>query len=268
MIKRLDPNQQADSAPAPKAVDGVSTAASHDDVLYVPAAQPTAQPTTQPLPQADPAAAALQTQTAPSAPLPTAVPTTEPQARAPAAVTTSVITEPDGATIVTTTPGSSYTSQSVPPMSSTGADLSAISDINSDIVSRKMALEEAKFQLDSERAKHSMYMEIRKEDFREQQLREEEERNSQKEGEHWMKSYWRPAMGWLYMLICAFDFVIAPMLTMAMPVFLKNLGATTITYTQWQSLTLANGGLIHLAFGAILGITAWTRGQEKIAKMG
>ena len=83
-----------------------------------------------------------------------------------------------------------------------------------------------------------------------------------------MKAYWRPAMGWLYMLICAFDFIIGPMLTMAMPVFLKSLGAAQVSYTQWQSLTLANGGLIHLAFGAILGITAWTRGQEKIAKMG
>ena len=131
-----------------------------------------------------------------------------------------------------------------------------------------MALEEAKFQLDSERAKHAMYMEIRKEDFRESQLREEEEKNAKKEGEHWMKAYWRPAMGWLYMLINLFDFVVAPMLTMAMPVYLKMLGSQTVSYTQWQSLTLANGGLIHLAFGAILGVTAWTRGQEKIAKMG
>ena len=153
-------------------------------------------------------------------------------------------------------------------MSSTGADLSAISDINADIVSRKMALEEAKFRLDEEKSRHAVYMEIRREDFREQQLREEEEKNSKKEGEHWMKAYWRPAMGWLYMLICAFDFIIAPMLSMAMPLYLKTLGANTVTYTQWQSLTLANGGLIHLAFGAILGITAYTRGQEKIAKMG
>ena len=38
-----------------------------------------------------------------------------------------------------------------------------------------------------------------------------------------------------------------------------------MTYIAWQSLTLSNGGLIHLAFGAILGVSAWTRGQEKIA---
>jgi hypothetical protein len=30
-------------------------------------------------------------------------------------------------------------------------------------------------------------------------------------------------------------------------------------------MTLQFGGLIHMAFGAILGISAWTRGQEKVA---
>jgi hypothetical protein len=148
------------------------------------------------------------------------------------------------------------------------ADLAAVKDINSDIVNRKMLLEEAKFQLASQRTKHAIYMDIRKEDFREQQLREEGLTNRSKQHEHWMEAYWRPAMGWLYMLICAFDFVIGPTLTMAMPLYLKMLGAASVSYTQWQSITLTNGGLIHLAFGAILGITAWTRGKERLAKMG
>ena len=89
------------------------------------------------------------------------------------------------------------------------------------------------------------------------------EEQSKKEDEHWVKAFWRPAMGWLYMLICAFDFIIAPVLSMLMPIFLKSLGANTVTYAQWQSLTLSNGGLIHLAFGAILGISAYGRTQEK-----
>lgn len=148
------------------------------------------------------------------------------------------------------------------------SDLGAIADIDKNVVHRKMLLEEARFKLEEERERHRMMMELRKEQFREDELRRDEEKEDNKEGEHWMKSYWRPAMGWLYMLICAFDFVIAPMLSMAMPLYLKYLGAATVAYTQWQSLTLANGGLIHLAFGAILGVTAWTRGQEKIAKMG
>jgi len=92
-----------------------------------------------------------------------------------------------------------------------------------------------------------------------EQLRQEEE--------HWVKAYWRPAMGWLYMLICFMDFVGFPMLTIFLPVIYKGLGVQ-FTYTPWVSLTLSNGGLIHLAFGTILGVSAWTRGQEKLAKVG
>jgi hypothetical protein len=88
-----------------------------------------------------------------------------------------------------------------------------------------------------------------------------------KEEEHWVKAYWRPAMGWLYMLICFMDFVGFPLISMFLPVFYKGLGVPT-PYTPWVSLSLSNGGLIHLAFGAILGISAWTRGQEKLAKIG
>lgn len=90
------------------------------------------------------------------------------------------------------------------------------------------------------------------------------EAENAKQGEHWMKSYWRPAMGWLYMLICFVDFVAFPVIAMFMPIILKGSGIQ-MQYVAWQSLTLSNGGLIHLAFGAILGITSYTRGQEKIA---
>ena len=285
MIKRLDPNADAAAAKPPKQIDGLQFDSSDDDDSFF---QGTGQSVTSAAPSAPAATSIPVTNTQPATanvavdPQPvqaTAQPVTSMSTAAPGVATsmtstaptptaTSVTTNPGGATTITMTPSSTYSASPAPPMSSTGADLSAISDINSDIVSRKMALEEAKFQLDSERAKHAIYMEIRREDFREQQLREEEEKNSKKEGEHWMKAYWRPAMGWLYMFICAFDFIIAPMLSMAMPLYLKSLGAATMSYTQWQSLTLANGGLIHLAFGAILGVTAWTRGQEKIAKMG
>ena len=88
-----------------------------------------------------------------------------------------------------------------------------------------------------------------------------------KEEEHWVKAYWRPAMGWLYMLICFMDFIGFPAISMFLPVVYKGLGMQ-IAYTPWASLSLSNGGLIHLAFGAILGVSAWTRGQEKLAKIG
>ena len=86
------------------------------------------------------------------------------------------------------------------------------------------------------------------------------EAQNAKQEEPWMKSMWRPAMGWLYMLMCFCDFVAFPIVSMFMPQFIKGM-----QYIPWKSITLDNGGLIHMAFGAILGVAAWTRGQEKIA---
>ena len=87
-----------------------------------------------------------------------------------------------------------------------------------------------------------------------------------KEDEHWVKAYWRPAMGWLYMAMCFMDFIAFPMITMFLPIIEKGFGVN-MGYTPWVSLTLSNGGMIHVAFGAILGVAAYTRGQEKIAKI-
>lgn len=36
----------------------------------------------------------------------------------------------------------------------------------------------------------------------------------------------------------------------------------------WSPLTLQGAGLFHLAMGAILGVTAWSRGQEKMTAFG
>lgn len=79
------------------------------------------------------------------------------------------------------------------------------------------------------------------------------------EKEVWFKTYWRPAAAWLYLFINLFDFVIAPV---TMPIMSKYMGTS---YTAWQSLTLSNGGLFHLAFGAIIGVTAWGRTRERQA---
>jgi len=87
---------------------------------------------------------------------------------------------------------------------------------------------------------------------------------NEKQSEHWVKAYWRPAMGWLYMLICLMDFVIFPAIAMFLPVILKGAGIQ-FQYVPWVSLSLSNGGLIHMAFGAILGVAAYGRTQEKVA---
>lgn len=77
--------------------------------------------------------------------------------------------------------------------------------------------------------------------------------------EDWMNRKWRPAMGWTYMLICILDFAIFPIMWSVLQAYHEG-----IVNSQWDPITLKGAGLFHMAMGAILGITAWTRGQEKI----
>lgn len=79
--------------------------------------------------------------------------------------------------------------------------------------------------------------------------------------EPWMKSYWRPSMAWLYLTVCAFDFIVAPMLWAGLQFW--RIESITGQIQQWQPLTLQGAGLFHMAMGAVLGITAWGRTQEK-----
>jgi hypothetical protein len=78
--------------------------------------------------------------------------------------------------------------------------------------------------------------------------------------EDWMTKKWRPMMAITYMMINIFDFIVGPILFNLLQYW--NPGQNITAYT---SLTLQGGGLIHIAFGAILGISAYTRGQEKVA---
>jgi hypothetical protein len=90
---------------------------------------------------------------------------------------------------------------------------------------------------------------------------EEYEKMSQSEQkkEDWMNSKWRPAMGWLYLVVCSADFVMFPILWSV----LQGMFHGTIN-TQWQPLTLQGAGLFHIAMGAIIGVAAWGRTQEKL----
>ena len=82
---------------------------------------------------------------------------------------------------------------------------------------------------------------------------------SAKKNEDWMNSKWRPAMGWMYMLVCTADFVIFPILWSLIQV----LGDGKVE-TQWSPITLQGAGLFHMAMGAILGIAVYGRTQEKL----
>lgn len=82
---------------------------------------------------------------------------------------------------------------------------------------------------------------------------------SEKKKEDWMNSKWRPMMGWMYMSVCTFDFVLAPVMWS----LLQSLSHGSVQ-TQWQPLTLQGAGLFHIAMGAVLGIAAHGRTQEKL----
>ena len=86
-----------------------------------------------------------------------------------------------------------------------------------------------------------------------------EEQKPEKKDEDWMQKKWRPAMGWMYMGICTLDMAVFPVLWSVLQMFQNT------TITQWSPLTLQGAGLFHIAMGAVLGIAAFGRTQEKLA---
>ena len=79
-------------------------------------------------------------------------------------------------------------------------------------------------------------------------------------GDDFMTSRWRPISAYVYLFVCAFDFVIGPVM------FTIFAGFTSTGLIVWEPLTVQGGGLFHLSFLAILGVASWTRGQEKIER--
>jgi uncharacterized membrane protein YgcG len=82
---------------------------------------------------------------------------------------------------------------------------------------------------------------------------------SKKKNDNWMQTLWRPMMGWMYMLICLLDMAVFPVLWALWQ------GVNHVPITQWNPLTLQGAGLFHIAMGAVLGISAFGRTQEKLA---
>ena len=83
--------------------------------------------------------------------------------------------------------------------------------------------------------------------------------DSDKKKEDWMNAKWRPMMGWIYMITCVTDFILFPILWSILQAALKQ------PVTAWQPITLQGAGLFHLSMGAIIGIAAFGRTQEKLA---
>ncbi|AUZ95057.1 hypothetical protein FDI40_gp285 [Agrobacterium phage Atu_ph07] len=91
-----------------------------------------------------------------------------------------------------------------------------------------------------------------------------------KKEDSWLGIYWRPAAAIVYLAICIFDFILLPLYyTSSAPTLsdivmsIKDLPADSqivvlnLSLAAWEPLTLKGSGMFHLAFGAILGATAW-----------
>jgi hypothetical protein len=87
------------------------------------------------------------------------------------------------------------------------------------------------------------------------------ENRNMKQHEDWIRTHWRPMMAFVYMAIVLFDFIVGPIFWSIIQIYG---GSVTI---QWSPLTLIAGGVFHAAMGAVLGISAFTRGQEKVEEI-
>lgn len=79
--------------------------------------------------------------------------------------------------------------------------------------------------------------------------------------ENWIRTHWRPMMAFVYMAIVIFDFIIGPVFWSIIQIYGGSVAV------QWSPLTLISGGVFHAAMGAVLGISAFSRGREKIESL-
>lgn len=68
----------------------------------------------------------------------------------------------------------------------------------------------------------------------------------------------REIAGITYIVVCIFDFVLAPILTAI------YFGYTKTPYIPWVPLTTMGGGMFHISFGAILGVSSYMRGLSQV----
>lgn len=89
-----------------------------------------------------------------------------------------------------------------------------------------------------------------------------EEVKVEKQEEDWMTKKWRPMMAMMYMLCCLCDFAIFPIMFTIVQFW--EVQAANDAFRQWVPITLQGGGLFHVAMGAVLGVSAYGRTQEKL----
>lgn len=100
--------------------------------------------------------------------------------------------------------------------------------------------------------------------------------------ESWIVKYWRPCAAWTYLAICIFDFVIMPIWHLRTQATLNQAWDISLRLRQedqlqaivqltkktaWEPITLGDGSMFHISFGAILGVAAYTRGRVQEARV-
>jgi len=81
--------------------------------------------------------------------------------------------------------------------------------------------------------------------------------------EKWYRE-WRGVAAYVYLAICLNDFMLAPILGQIWSWWVH------VPYVVWVPLTVQGGGLFHVSFGAILGVSAWGKyieNRESISKL-
>ncbi len=91
--------------------------------------------------------------------------------------------------------------------------------------------------------------------------KEKQEKPAKKEDD-WMTRKWRPMMAMMYMFCCLADFFIFPIMFTVVQFWETQ--AANDAFRQWVPITLQGGGLFHVAMGAVLGVSAYGRTQEKL----
>ena len=89
-----------------------------------------------------------------------------------------------------------------------------------------------------------------------------EEKVEKKKDEDWMTKKWRPMMAIMYMTCCLMDFAIFPIMFTIVQFW--ETAVQNDAFRQWVPITLQGGGLFHVAMGAVLGVSAYGRTQEKL----
>lgn len=90
----------------------------------------------------------------------------------------------------------------------------------------------------------------------------EEVTQVEKKDEDWMTKKWRPMMAIMYMICCLCDFALFPIMFTVVQFW--EVQAANDAFRQWVPITLQGGGLFHVAMGAVLGVSAYGRTQEKL----